>query len=280
MSDLRDGKSAGPGGHREIFARIFRDEFFRFDFGMRRGDCRWFELGHPDRPVLAERRRIIRESPHEALLWLPEAAPLLAETLALLGETPSPPVGPADLTGLAARWEPDLLLLNRDAAGEFRLAGGAVCFPSFWNPAEKLGRPVDEIHAPVPTLNVELGPRIRTFLARLPAGVVFERENWGLAAGSEASMHPQRGRPRLETDTPLDGVWLRLEEQMFRALPQSSGVLFLIRLTVHPLRAVLAEPSVRVGFLRLLATMPEEVAAYKGLSAVRSGLQRQIQELR
>lgn len=180
------------------------------------------------------------------------------------------------MADLAARWEPDFLLLKPDAAGDFRLVGGAVCFPSSWSPAEKLGRTIDEIHAPVPTVNAELGPRIRTFLSRLPAGAVFERENWGLAAVPELNMHPHRGLPRLTADTPLEQVSLRLEEQAFSALPDSGGVLFLIRLTIHPLAGVLADPETRADFARQLATMPEEIANYKGLAAARPNLLRQI----
>lgn len=267
---------AAPGLTGGVFARLFRGDRFRFEFGMRRGADSWFHPTPAEHPALGERHRWLEEADDECALWLPEAEPLLAETLSLLGDETSSIPGREELTQLAARWEPDFLLLKRDAGGDFRLVGGAVCFPSSWNPAEKLGRTVEEIHAPVPTVNAVLGPRIRTFLAKLPAGVVFERENWGLAAVPEMNMHPQRNLPRLTTDTSLDRVWLRLEEQAFHALPRSDGVLFLIRLTVHPLREILADAETRAGFARNLATMPDEIAAYKGLATARPSLLAQI----
>ena len=76
----------------------------------------------------------------------------------------------------------------------------------------------------------------------------------------------------------MEQVWLRLERQAFRALPRSGGVLFIIRLTVHPLEGALADPEVRSGFVRALATMPDEIAAYKGVAAVRDGLCRRFGE--
>lgn len=264
---------------REAVGRLFHGDRFRFEFGMRRGDDRWFAPTPADHPSLAARRRWLQETPEDCLLWQPEAAPLLAETLALCG-CDGLPADRGSLSRLAAAWEPDLLLMRRDAAGEFRLAGGAVCFPSSWTPAEKLGLTIDAIHAPVPTVNAELGARIRTFLAKILADAVFERENWGLAAVPDLNMHPLRGLSRLGADVPVDQVWLRLEHQAFRALPVSGGVLFLIRLTVHPLGEALADPDVRAGFIRALTSMPEEIAAYKGIAAARPGLCRQLADLR
>ena len=264
------------GGTGAVFARLFRGERFRFEFGMRRGDTRWFQLLAPDEPVPAARRHWLTVAEGDSLIWQPEASPLLRETLSLVGLGPEVADDRAGMLALAARWEPDFLLLKPDAAGDFRLVGGAVCFPSSWSPAEKLGHTIDEIHAPVPTVNAELGSRIRTFLSRLPPGTVFERENWGLAAVPELNMHPHRRLPRLTAETPLREVWLRLEEQAFYALPESGGVLFLIRLTVHPLVALLADPEIRTDFARQIATMPDEIAAYKGLAAARANLQRQI----
>ena len=258
-------------GSREAIGRLFRADRFRFEFGMRRGDDRWFAPTPANHPALDERRRWLAAAPDDCILWRPEAAPVFAEMLELFGPSEGA-ADPAGLARLAARWEPDLLLLRRDGDGETRLVGGAVCFPSSWTPAEKLGLTVDAIHSPVPTVNAELGPRIRTFLARLPEGAVFERENWGLAAVPDMNMHPRLGLPRLGPGTPLEQVWLRLERQAFRALPKSGGVLFIIRLTVHPLEEALADPEVRAGFVRALATMPDEIAAYKGVAAVRAGL--------
>jgi hypothetical protein len=129
----------------------------------------------------------------------------------------------------------------------------------------------------VPTVNIELGARIRTFLARLPPGAVFERENWGLAAVPEMNMHPHRGLPRIGPDASLDRVWLRVEHQAFCALPASGGVLFLIQLTVHPLSAALTDPETRSGFIRTMTTMPEEIAIYKGIATARTVLLRQLQ---
>jgi len=279
--------SASPSGlvspSRELFARLFRRVPYRFELGLSRGDGRWFQPGNPDSPILHERRRWLEQEDIPVAFWREEAGPALAETLSrfrdasnLTGESPD---GAARLRRFSATWEPDFVLLRRDGAGDFRMVGGCVCFPSAWDPAEKLGQTVEVIHGPVPTLNPELGARIRTFLGSLPPGTVFERENWGLAAVPERNLHPARALPRLATDTPLDRVWLRVEHQAFHALPAADGLLFIIHLTVHRLTDVLADPVTCGRFADALATMPDAMAGYKGLQPARENLLAAVRRL-
>ncbi len=260
----------------EFFRRLFRGDGYRFDFGIRRGDTRWFEP-RAGSPVLAERRNWLAQGTVPVRFWSEDAAAVFEEAWELFPEAWRRGwggTGPERLDALASAWEPDFVLLQRHGAEEFRMVGGAVCFPSAWAPEEKLGCSVETIHAPVPTLNPELGARIRTFLAKLPAGVVFERENWGLAAVAERNLHPSRPLPRLGADADPASTWLRVEHQAFRALPRSAGLLFVIHLTVHPLGEVLADAAVNEAFRNQLSTMPAAIADYKGLRTARAALLR------
>ncbi len=301
-----------------LAARLFPEGDFAFGFGMQRPRQEWFRWSPPDHEALQERRHWLSVEPHRHLTWTDEAAPVLQEALALFPDLPFTPEAdphphpqPAEPTGasprepiprstpepsvqasrkpshepladrlksLSLRWEPDLLLLRRDASGHFRLVAGAVCFPSAWDLREKVGKTVDAIHAGVPTLNATLGSRIRAFLDRLPAGQTFERDNWGLAAHGERNAHPDRALPRLTADATLDTTWLRLEHQAFRALPQSGGLLFAIHLTVHPLGRVLQTPGARDRLARQLRSMPDPIAAYKGILPARDPLVRQLEQ--
>ncbi|HRI16181.1 MAG TPA: DUF3445 domain-containing protein [Verrucomicrobiota bacterium] len=259
--------------------RLFRGDRFRFEFGMRPAEANWFRLASPELPQLEERRELIRRQPHDYAPWLAEADPVLDELLALFVEPGARALiggGAAAGRELAGLWEPDFVLLRRDSAGAFRMVGGCVCDPSWWNPAEKLGLPIEAIHAPVPTLNAELGSRIRKFLERLPSETTFTRENWGLAAVPDRNLHPHLKRQRLDAQASLGRTWLRIEHQAFRSLPQSEGLAFVIWLTVHPLSEVTRNPEVASAFHRQLTTMPEEIARYKGLAEARESLLAQI----
>lgn len=274
---------AEPGGISSGVQRLFQVSSYRFQFGMRRGGEGWFDAATSPEPILRERARWIQETPERCVVWLPEAESILRETVGMVQNLPESVRrmrSDATLCGaLAAHWEHDFLLLQRMEDGDHRLVGGCVCFPSSWSVTEKLGKSVTAIHDVVPTLNAELGDRIRRFLGQLKPGAVFERENWGLAAHGENNAHPDREMPRLEPETPLENVFLRVEYQAFVALPEGVGVLFLIRLGVHPVMELLKEPEVGRDLRRMLESMPEDIAEYKGIARARLALIRRMDEI-
>jgi hypothetical protein len=65
---------------------------------------------------------------------------------------------------------------------------------------------------------------------------------------------------------------VRVEHQALVALPQSGGILFGIRLANHSLNEVKADSVAAARLMRALETMPEEVAAYKGIASARERL--------
>ncbi len=187
--------------------------------------------------------------------------------------------GPTSVTSLGKSLEPDFLLLSRDEAGDFRLRGGALCFPTGWALEEKLGHTLDFIHGVVPGLNAALAPPIQQFLMRLKPGPAFLRANWGLAATDELNLHPARRHPAARSrPVALERLWLRVEHQALFALPRTGGIVFGIRVTLHRLDDVVRESAVAAGLARALASMPEALAAYKGLAEIRPELVRQLRE--
>ncbi|NER26066.1 MAG: DUF3445 domain-containing protein [Symploca sp. SIO1C2] len=168
--------------------------------------------------------------------------------------------------------EPDVVLLCRDRAGVFRVAGGVVVFPSYWGLAEKIGQTLLEVHGPVPGLNEAIGPAIDRYLDKIKPGFAAGRPNWGLAAIDAWNLHPATRPPTLMAGMTADQMWLRVERQILTPLPQTGAMLFGIRIERHRLDHVLANADVRRRFHRAIQTMPAEVAAYKGLDQIRSTL--------
>ncbi|MBI5774145.1 MAG: DUF3445 domain-containing protein, partial [Verrucomicrobia bacterium] len=185
--------------------------------------------------------------------------------------------GSEKLLALGRAWESDFLLLAPGGDGEFRLVAGVVCFPSSWRVTEKIGRGLEFIHGPVPSLNPTLGPAVRQFLARLRPGVAWLRSNWGMSRSPELNHHPDRHLPRLTPPLAPDEVWIRIENQALVALPASRGILFGIRLEVHSLTELKQDAAATQGLRRALQTMPEDIAVYKGLSAARAELVRLLE---
>jgi dimethylamine monooxygenase subunit A len=270
--------------------RLFPNESYRFHMGLRPGDPKcFFQPARDHATVLAERCRWLDSHPKEYAALEPDGVELLNETIALAihWDSLAPAIASslrsldgadplARCTTLGKHWEPDFLLLGDSAEGSLRLVGGVVCFPSGWALGEKLGLDVTAIHGVVPRLNESLNRQIQTFFQRLPPGVAWERENWGLARSPDLNRHPHRMLPALDESATLANTWVRIEHQIFLRLQQIEGVLFGIRVTVHPLRDLLNRREIAKGLLRALETMPYEVSVYKGLATATPSLIRHL----
>jgi hypothetical protein len=160
----------------------------------------------------------------------------------------------------------DVCALRPDEAGRHALVGGCVCFPSHWVLAEKLGRPVAEIHDPVPGYAQELQARVDSFLARLKAGQVAARRNRTVHERPDlfAPVAPRReGRP-------LGEWWLRSERQALCRVEGTDVVGFSIRTSQMQLAKLPADVAQRLA--AQLAAEPDELAAYRGYLDVRDDL--------
>ncbi len=256
-------------------AELFPDEDFRFQLHLRRGD--WDAFFRPTASSLrAERTRLLHAFPERHLFAAPSAAPLITALEAKLHQEAAGSLWQRMKT-LGGHFEPDLLLLEPTATGNPLFSAGAVCFPTGWAPNEKFGLPLEAIHGEVPRLNASLGVGVRSFFSRLPEDACFERTNWGLAASSELTLHPATRPPRLEADTPVSSVWIRIEDQLLAALPTRAGFVFALRLRLVPLCVLTDSPALTLGLARALRTMPDEVAHYKGVAVIRPALLRQLE---
>jgi hypothetical protein len=264
------------------WAELLPDEDYAFFFGLKPGDAADFFAPTPEHEALvAQRRRWLETDAHRYAALLPEGGPMLRETIELarrwnsLSSAEDASVRAAsgdpwaELLALGAAWEMDFVLLSAGGA-EPRMVGGVVCFPSSWRLADKVGHPISFIHGPVPGLNGALAPRIAGFLSRLKPGPAFLRANWGLSRSAELNQHPEQHIPRLTPPLRVDEVFVRIENQALVALPASAGVLFGIRLEVHPLDEVRRDPVAARGLARALRTMPDDMAAYKNITAARA----------
>jgi hypothetical protein len=262
LADLFGG---GDFGFHMRFRTLPIEEFFR------NSDSR----GH----LLQERARWLDSHPEWHAALLPGAEPLVAEAAALAAtcgvRAPSSTEQPNEWQRwleLGKAWEPDVLLLKPDSAGELHLLAACVCFPSSWDPSEKMGRPVAFIHEAVPRLNDSIGKQIDTFLRRMRPGQAWMRANWGLSRSAELNLHPSRNLARLDANVTAEEFWLRVEDQALVALPETGGVLFGIRLRIIPLNELNGDAAAREGLRRAIATMPDSVAAYKGILPARNRL--------
>ena len=246
---------------------LFSGAPFEFRFGARPGDPEGFfrvSSEHASRVQL--RREIVTEHPGRHMFQEPDSRDAVGELIRWAG------LEGGGCLELALHWEQDFMVLLPGDDGQERFVAGAICFPSSWAPDEKLGLPVHAIHEPVPTLNEHLGARIGKFLAGIRPGKAWERVNWGLSGSPCLNQHPALRIPAMELPLELNSVWVRREDQVLFRLPKTGALIFGINVINISVAEIAADPEGRSGLRQALATMPEDIAGYKNLTAARESL--------
>ncbi len=161
----------------------------------------------------------------------------------------------------------DICLLQREQRG-WVLCAASLCAPSHWRLGDKIGRPLEAIHAPVPGLQDKLGAVINRTLDKLAADQVLERGNWTLTDSEQLAQFESRQAP-VGADQPL---FLRVERQSLRKLPDTGAVAFTIRVELTALEALSCEAPVARQLLEALNQLEPEVIRYKSLSRLAPAL--------
>ncbi|HEY9646081.1 MAG TPA: DUF3445 domain-containing protein, partial [Chroococcidiopsis sp.] len=180
---------------------------------------------------------------------------------------------PIDLAGRLV--QDDLCLMMPSPEG-YRLAAASLCFPLHWRLRDKLGLPVAQIHEPVPGYTPALERPVDSFFERLRPDCPGYRLNWSIVDTPELFLgdfgHSQERPAVAESLTPEtvgDRLWLRVERQTLRRLPQSNGVLFGIHTYINPLRSLADYPDIAAGLAEAIAQIPPDMQQYKNLLPVR-----------
>jgi hypothetical protein len=277
----------------------FQDGPWRLAMGIKALDlAEWIEIDQRFTAQLAERRRLLAERRAEVLAALPESAPGQQETLELLldhlperfpahyrrgdGRIENRTTGErfaieawADAPlALAGRLiQEDLCLMRRGEAG-YRLVAAVLCFPAHWRLSDKLGRPLDVIHEPVPGFGERLAATVDRFFESIQVARPVWRVNWSLVDQPTLFLPPEhRGHPRpISAEHAGAELWLRVERQTLRRLPRSGDVVFGIHTYVDPLEDAIRSPEAARALAARIREMPDAMARYKSILPIREPL--------
>jgi hypothetical protein len=184
----------------------------------------------------------------------------------------------------AARLVQEDLVLMRQGELGWRIAAASLSFPSSWRLREKFGQPIHDVHAPVPgfgagTRNAEL---IARMFDNLRPGIAVIRWNWSVYGDAELS-HPHNSPPRRFGDTArAENVFLRVERQTLRRLPQSRDILFTIKISVDPLAELerySGAAAIAASLIEQLMSFNSEQLDYKGMTLERDRLVERLREI-
>ncbi|CAN7350459.1 heme-dependent oxidative N-demethylase family protein [Mesorhizobium sp. LjRoot246] len=268
----------------------------------------WIEIDGHLLPYLAEKHRLYAEIPERVFVEEDRTRDAQQEVLDLLGahlmerfpETYRRTGSGVEVMGAAGRLpasladaplarasqliQEDLILMRRGDSG-WRLVAGSLCFPSSWSLLEKFGKPLHDIHAPVPGFGP--GTRPADLINRMFDGLqgqAVERYNWSIQSG-DALYHPLSGLQRIDraTNRPSrfpDGdidahAFIRVERQTLRKLPVTRDILFTIRIHLDPLKVLARHPDrakLAASFAAQLEALDLAQLDYKGLTSDRDRL--------
>ena len=263
--------------HEAHWQRLFPQGDFAWSLRMRPGDLRsFFSPQHPGGALLKQKRDTLDQHTARHLATTPDATPLVGALANLLDANGLLPAHtPRDLSAIARAVEPDILLMD---SSTMTLAAACVCMPSSWSLDHAIGKPMHAIHDTVPRLNDQVGDKIGQFLDKLPLGRSFLRENWSITRTADLNYHPALLRPKLDAAATPDTVFLRIEHQLFAAIP--GGILMGIRIHTCPLTNLAADPAIWHNLTEIIRTMPDDVAAYKSMLAARDPLAERMRNFR
>lgn len=256
-------------------------------------EATWFEIDALYPSEMAEKQRLLTTRREDVFAVTPDAEPACEEALRLIGDNlcrfhpdwfaqngqtvENRLVGecldvrdthPLELAGRLV--QEDLCIIHDTAEGPIFTAA-VLCFPSRWRLAEKIGRCLADVHGPVPLYADRLAAPVDRFMRHLRPGRIAARLNWSIL--DDPALFQPGGKWRTErnqtvtADNAGETLFMRVERQTLRLLPETGAILFGIRVHVYPLR--------RVASPRLAATvraLPDAIARYKSLPTIRTAL--------
>jgi hypothetical protein len=257
---------------------------FRWRMGLKPLDpAAWIWIDDRYEADVAEKRRLYRDAHDEVCATLPgiegasrEVVTALADHLvqhfpdrfgasaaAVLAGLPDG--HPIEQAGLLVQED---LCLHTMVDGRLVLSAASLCFPTRWRLADKLGRPIDAIHGPVPRFD-EITRNVDRVLTQLRVEHPVWRTNWSVM--DDPALHQPVGPGRSDASSITaanagERLWFRLERQTLRRFPIHDSVLFTIRVFQRSLAELTARPDVAAWLADAIRALPVDVASYKSIA--------------
>lgn len=144
------------------------------------------------------------------------------------------------------------IAIHRIKDGKDWLAYTNICFPSSWLPEDKIGKPLAEIHAPIPGMKLDNSYKLAEASSQRGP---FKRFVWSPIFENKFNFHPRLPKKEFDPDNPF--VKVKVERQITWPFPELDCFLFILRqYIVDPVLPDLYEAC---------AGMTEQQKKYKGV---------------
>ncbi|KAK5659198.1 hypothetical protein OQA88_1289 [Cercophora sp. LCS_1] len=158
---------------------------------------------------------------------------------------PDDPLEALKILGETVEEDLFLLLKQGEENREHRSVAVVCCHPSGFDPSEKVGKRLAEIHGPVPGYE-KIGASMERFFAKLEVGRGVKRVNWGIQTHGRlwapSGNHVYDGDETDELESVDAGeAMLRVELQTLTRLPETGAILFSFKTYLYPLAEIKEE---------------------------------------
>jgi len=251
---------------------------FRHRMGTKSLDsAQWLPPDEETEPTIAMKRELLRNRRDEVVGLLDGGDDAAEEAATLIADFCGVPL---HARGIDALVEASLLVADdivvmqpkrsENSEQQLVVVAGVVCSPSRWSIQTKLNSSMMAVHAPVPQYAEHVGKAVDTTLPRLRVDQPMVRSNWTIEDHCALFQPVAPSKPLVQDPTQL---WIRMERQTLRALPQTGGSMFTIRTYQQPITEYVARgKDVATTLYSLVKRLPDDVAKYKSLLHYREAL--------
>ncbi|KIK45815.1 hypothetical protein CY34DRAFT_22348 [Suillus luteus UH-Slu-Lm8-n1] len=163
----------------------------------------------------------------------------------------------------------DFLITQEDPdTGLYTLRAAVSTSAVGWNISQKIGKPLHEIHGPVPDYKEKMAFSMDRYFSKMPCNKPIQRGSWGLEIGEPLYLqtdevdwsHRQHQNPNL----PLSDIYMRVDWQTLRRLPKSRAIVFNFKALFTPVTDFRNEPFIPKLLLKVLLEGKKVILEYKG----------------
>jgi dimethylamine monooxygenase subunit A len=240
----------------------------RFDVGLKPIEPKDWLLPDDQIDWLTGKNQLIDHQREAVFVALAASEPAQQEAANLVSAACQIPLNQHEPPLLAAaRLVSDDLIVMEKRDNEWTNTACCLCSPTFFSASYALGKSLALLHEPVPDGDFGLAARISRVFTHLAVDRILERHNWTVQ-WSDARYIPDGASLRAAASAAEIGqnsnqLFLRVERQTIRVLPQTGAILFTIRIRLTRLADLLADPAHKTAFEQAWTQASEPVRTYK-----------------
>ena len=160
----------------------------------------------------------------------------------------------------ASLWIQEDICLLEKIRNEYILTAASVCSPSNWDMPSKIGKPVSEIHKPVPGYKNQMSDKVDRLIRNLKPEKPLKRFNWSIQPHGDLYWKTDAG----VKEERQQKHW-RVERQTLLRLPSTNAIVFGIRVFLHSFSVMAKIPGFDNTIAAIIERLPAEQSVYKNL---------------